>query len=199
MPRLVLNLASVSSFSSPLIVPNTGGFMNPDAIVESFNLQPGMKVADFGSGSGYFTILMAKKVGDSGQVTAVDILESALETVRAKGSVSGLKNLETIRADLEVLGGSGLPDSSQDVVLLANILFQSSKKMDIVNEAKRVLVSGGLVIFIDWKRGANGGLGPPENLRVDPAEMKAALENQGLRFVSDIDAGIFHFGFIYRK
>ena len=77
--------------------------MNPEAIVESFGLQSGMKVADFGSGSGYFTILMAKKVGDSGQVTAVDILESALETVRAKASVSGLKNLQTIRADLEVL------------------------------------------------------------------------------------------------
>lgn len=180
--------------------------MNPDAIVEYFNLQPGMKVADFGSGSGYFTILMAKKVGDGGQITAIDILESALETVRAKASVSGLKNLQTIRADLEVLGGSGLPDNSQDVALLANILFQSVKKPDIINEAKRVLAPGGLLIVIDWKKGVNGGVGlpigqvgPPENSRVDPAEMKISLENQGLRFVNDIDAGLFHFGFIYKK
>jgi len=173
--------------------------MNPEAIVESFGLQSGMKVADFGSGSGYFTILMAKKVGDSGQVTAVDILESALETVRAKASVSGLKNLQTIRADLEVLGGSGLSDSSQDIVLLANILFQSVKKLDIINEAKRVLAPGGLLIVIDWKKGINGGVGPPENSKVDSAEMKISLENQGLRFVNNIDAGLFHFGFIYRK
>ena len=67
------------------------------------------------------------------------------------------------------------------------------------DEAKRVLASGGLIIFIDWKKGVNGVVGPPENLKVDPVEIKTALESQGLRFVNDIDAGLFHFGFIYRK
>src|SRR3989344_173721 len=118
----------------------SGGFMNPEVIVENFGLQPGMKVADFGSGAGYFTILMAKKVGEKGVVTALDIMESALETVRAKSSATGLKNLQTTRADLEVVGGSALPDNSQNVVLLANILFLSPKKEQIIQEASRVLV-----------------------------------------------------------
>ena len=172
--------------------------MNPESIVEFFDIQPGMKIADFGSGSGYFTILMAKKVGDNGLVTALDILESALESVRAKASVNNLNNLQTVRADLEVLGGSSLADNSQDIVLLANVLFQSRKRMEVIQEAKRVLAPGGFLIFIDWKRGG-GGLGPPEANRVDAGEIKTILQNQGLGFVREIDAGAFHFGLIYKK
>lgn len=177
----------------------SGGFMNPEVIVEYFGLQAGMKVADFGSGAGYFTILMAKKVGENGMVTALDIMESALETVRAKSSAVGLKNLQTTRADLEVLGGSALPDNSQNIVLLANILFQSPKKEQIVQEAKRVLATGGLMIVIDWKKEATGGLGPPPELKIDQAEMKAMLKKEGLVFINNIDAGSFHFGFIFKK
>jgi len=184
----------------------SGGFMSPEVIVESFGLQPGMKVADFGSGAGYFTILIAKRVGQSGMVTALDIMESALETVRAKASSVGLKNLQTTRADLEVMGGSALPDSSQNVVLLANILFQSPKKAAIIQEAKRILLPGGLMIVIDWKKevntaggSVNGGLGPPVELKIDQQELRSILEKEGLVFVNDIDAGNFHFGFIFKK
>ena len=176
----------------------TGGFMNPEVIVESFGLEPGMKVADFGSGAGYFTILIAKKVGDSVMVTALDIMESALETVRAKASAAGLKNLQTTRGDLEVLGGSALPDNSQNMVLLANILFQSPKKAEIIKEAKRVLITDGLVIVIDWKKETNG-VGPTADLKIDKGELKAVIEKEGLVFVRDIDAGSFHFGFIFSK
>ncbi len=196
MPSLAVLTAE--NFVMPALPTGSGGFMSPDIIVESFGLQPGMKVADFGSGAGYFTILIAQKIGESGVVTAVDILESALETVRAKAAVGGFKNLQTVRADLEVLGGSGLADDSQDIVLLANILFQSNKRSEIVQEAKRVLTSNGLLIFIDWKKGG-GGVGPPDANRVDAQEIKSVFESQGLSFVREIDAGAFHFGLIYRK
>ena len=158
----------------------SGGFMNPNVIVESFGLKSGMKVADFGCGAGYFTLLMAKKVGEDGIIMALDIMESALETVQAKASAAGLKNLQTTRANLEILGGSALPDNSQDVVLLANILFQSPKKEQIIKEAKRVLTPQGLMIVIDWKKEINGGLGPPAELRIDSQELKSILEKEGL-------------------
>ena len=194
----VLASAVSENFVSASTLALGGGFMNPDIIVESFGLLSGMKVADFGSGSGYFTILIAKKIGENGVVTAVDIMENALETVRARASAGGLNNLQTIRADLEVLGGSGLADNSQDVVLLANILFQSNKRPEIAREAKRVLASGGFLIFIDWKKGG-GGLGPPEANRVDAQEIKSIFENEGLSFVRAVDAGAFHYGMIYKK
>src|SRR3989344_1723292 len=110
----------------------TGGFLNPDLIVNEFGLMPGMSVADFGSGAGYFTILMAGRVGKEGRVYALDIMESALDSVRAKARAVGLENVEEIRTNLEVLGSSCLADQSQDIVLLANILFQPDKQSEII-------------------------------------------------------------------
>ena len=40
----------------------TGGFLNPESLVNKFGLMLGMSVADFGSGAGYFTILMAGRL-----------------------------------------------------------------------------------------------------------------------------------------
>ncbi|MBI2062695.1 MAG: class I SAM-dependent methyltransferase [Candidatus Yanofskybacteria bacterium] len=173
--------------------------MDPERIVASFGLAEGMRVADFGSGAGYFTILSAKRVGESGVVTAVDIMDSSLETLRAKAKIEGLSNIQTVRSNLEVFGSSGLSDDSQDVVLLANILFQNPNKQSIVAEARRVLKPSGLLIVIDWRKGT-GGFGPPEDLRTDEEEMKQLIQNSdSFRFQNQIDAGVFHYGMIFRK
>lgn len=172
--------------------------MNPDLIVNEFGLVPGMSVSDFGSGAGYFTILMAERVGKEGRVYALDIMESALDSVREKAKAVGLENIEMIRANLEVLGSSGLADQSQDVVLLANIFFQSEKKSEIFKEAKRVLKDGGTLIVIDWKKNA-GGFGPPDSLRTDETAMRSLAGGEDLIFEKDFNAGQFHFGMIFRK
>src|SRR3989338_1534227 len=104
---------SVSGLGSHL---GTGGFMNPEKIAAEFGIKEGMMIADFGSGAGYFTILLGQRVGTSGKVSALDIQESALDNVRVKARAIGLENVETIRANLEVLGSSGLADNSQDIV-----------------------------------------------------------------------------------
>lgn len=176
----------------------TGGFMNPDKIAGEFGIVPGMTVADFGSGAGYFTILMGQKVGTNGKVYALDIQESALDNVRVKAKAAGLENVETIRSNLEVPGSSGLADGSQDMVLLANILFQSDLKAEIVKEAVRVLKSGGSVVLIDWKRAA-GGFGPPDTRRTDEIAMRNLVIGEGFIFENDIDAGQFHYGMKFKK
>ena len=172
--------------------------MNPDKIVSEFGIKEGMMVADFGSGAGYFTILLAQRVGTNGKVYALDIQESALDNVRVKAKSAGLENVETIRSNLEVLGSSGLADNSQDIVLLANILFQSEQKAEIIKEAVRVLKDGGFLVVIDWKRAA-GGFGPPDNLRTDEIAMRSLVLGEGLVFENDIDAGQFHYGLKFRK
>lgn len=186
---------SITGAGSPL---NTGGFLNPDLIIDEFGLRPGMNVADFGSGAGYFTILIGQKVGKEGQVYALDIMESALDSVREKAKAAGVENIEEIRANLEILGSSSLTDQSQDIVLLANILFQSDKKVEIMKEARRVLKDNGSLIIIDWEKNA-GGFGPPDSLRTDEASMRSLAVSEGFIFEKAFDAGQFHFGMIFKK
>ncbi len=179
--------------------------MNPGKIFSEFGVSEGMSVADFGSGAGYFTILLGQQVGKDGKVYALDVQEPPLDSVRAKAKAAGLENIETVRANLEVLGSSRLPDNSQDMVLLANILFQSTKKAEIIAEAARVLKSGGSLIIIDWKKGAGAmpdgrqGFGPPDELRTEQTDMRALAPADIFSFQKDIDAGSFHYGMVFRK
>jgi len=176
----------------------TGGFLNPYSIVGEFGLREGMSIVDFGSGSGYFTILLSQKAGDAGRVYALDVLESALDSVRSKARVSNVNNVETIRADVEVIGSTGLSDNSQDFILMANILFQSRKKENIMKEAERILKNGGSLVVIDWMKDI-GGIGPPENLRMDEIQMKSLITDAGFIFQSNINAGEFHYGMKFSK
>lgn len=164
----------------------------------TFGLTEGMRVADFGCGSGYFAIQMAELVGESGLVTAIDVLDSALDTVRAKVKNAGLTNLETIRSNLEVVGSSGLADGSQDLVLLKNMLFQSTDRPSILREATRVLRAGGRLVVIDWKPGS-GGLGPPEQYRLTATAVGELATAVGLVLMTGGEPDAFHFSCIFQK
>ena len=174
----------------------TGGFLRPEEIVRQLNIRKDMQVADFGCGAGYFTITLAK-LADQGKVYAFDVLEQALESVRSRAKLQGLFNIETKRCNLELIGSSGLLDNSVDLVLLANILFQSNKKIDIIKEAKRILKKGGEMVIIDWL--PNQSLGPPKDLIVLPEVVKKMAQDEGLVFKKDFPVDVYHWGIIFTK
>lgn len=188
-------IVSMPSSQKPI---GTGGFLDPERVVDKFGISEGMKIADFGCGAGYFTILMAQKTGPNGRVYALDIQETALDSVRTKAGENNIGNIETIRTNLEILGSSSLESNSQDSVMLHNVLFQSGKKLEIIREANRVLKPGGKIIVIEWAKGA-GGFGPSDNLRLDPLEIESIAKKEGLSLERDLDTGQFHFGLIFKK
>lgn len=179
------------------MVVNPAGFLDTQRIISELQLSDGMHVGDFGAGSGFFTSDAAKKVGENGRVYAVDVQEGPLESVRSRAEAGGLENIEVVRADLEVLGGTNIPSDALDVVLIANVLFQSQKKGAIVAEAYRTLKSGGTLLIIDWKKGAGGAV--PDEMRTSPDEMKVLASEQKFHFKRDIDAGQYFFGQLFTK
>lgn len=172
--------------------------MDESRVVSSLGLAPGMHVVDLGCGSGYFTVALARAVGAEGVVTAVDVMTEPLEAVQAKAESLGLGNVRTKRADLEVLGSTGLPDGSQDLSLMKNVLFQSEKKAAILAEAVRILKPGGHMVIIDWKKGA-GGIGPPDSLRTAEEEFRALAQGAGVSFSRPLDVGQFWVGLLFTK
>lgn len=179
------------------MVTTSGGFLDTNRICLALGLAEGMHVGDFGSGSGYFSVCAGAQVGKDGKVYAVDVQEGPLESVAAMAQARGLENVVPVRADLEVLGGTNIPGDSLDMVLLANVLFQSQKKDAIVREAHRTLKPGGRLLVIDWKKGGGGGV--PDELRTDEQAMKRIVEEQGFRFEADVPAGQFYFGMMFKK
>lgn len=175
-----------------------GALLDPARVVDNLNILPGMTIADFGCGTGHFTILMGKRVGEEGRISAIDVQEAPLESVKTRAREAGLANIDPIRANLEVLGSTRLNDGSQDIVFIANVLFQSQKKAQIIKEAHRILKSGGQLVMVEWKKGS-GGFGPPDSLRMDIPELKKLVTGEGLTFERDVEVGQFHHVMMFTK
>jgi len=175
---------------------NAGGFLNPETILEQIDIRGNMKVADFGCGHGYFSIPLAKAV-NQGKVYALDVMDKALESVASKAKLEDISNIETIRCNLEVIGGSKLKESSIDLAFLVNILFQSQKKPEILKEAKRVLKLSGRLIIIDWIVGSS--LAPKEGWLIPREQAQSLAEAEGFSFDQELEMDHQHYGLIFKS
>ncbi|HXK36224.1 MAG TPA: methyltransferase domain-containing protein [Candidatus Paceibacterota bacterium] len=180
------------------MVTGPGGFLDTRKVVAALGVTPGMHVADLGCGSGYFSIELARAVGPTGSVAAVDVMQEPLQSVMTKSEAQGLGNIRTIRADLEVAGSTQIADRTLDLSLLANILFQSQKKDTIIREAVRILKPGGRLVIMDWKKGAVG-FGPSDDFRTTKEEFQQLAEEQGATFDREVDGGPYYIVLIFTK
>ncbi|MDD3006858.1 MAG: class I SAM-dependent methyltransferase [Candidatus Pacebacteria bacterium] len=172
-----------------------GGLINQDKIISQLGVKDGMIIADLGCGAGYFTIPIAKMLHDTGQVYAVDVLTAALESVVSQAKLYGLLNVYKKRANVEVIGGTGIDSGKIDLVVMANILFQCQDRDTLFQEAKRILAPGGRIAVIDWIPN-NAAMGPKyERCISEETAKKIAIKN-GLKVVQGIRAGETHYGFV---
>ncbi|MDD5032786.1 MAG: methyltransferase domain-containing protein [Candidatus Pacebacteria bacterium] len=173
-------------------------FLNPAKIIADLDLRPGMKVADFGCGSGHFTGEMARRVGRSGIVYTFDIQKEVLEALKSKLLVEGITNAQFSRVDLEKEKGTGLADSLVDFVLISNSLFQMEDKGAAIREAFRILRPGGKIAAVEWKLSVVG-IGPPPSLRTGEEDLRALFSGAGFEFLKSFDAGDSHYGMAFIK
>jgi ubiquinone/menaquinone biosynthesis C-methylase UbiE len=172
-------------------------FLNIEKIISQLDLNLNMTVADFGAGHGFFSVAVARKIRPSGQVYAIDVLPQAIEAIRSRAKLEGLLNVRPIRGNLEVSGGSTLPDGSCDLVFIANVLFQVPDKNTLLAEAYRVLKPGGHLAVIEWRPYTQ--VGPQKEHRLTEEEVKQLIMSKGFGEIKTIDAGSHHYGFIFKK
>lgn len=173
-------------------------FSDPDQNVPYFGLREGMRVADFGAGSGAYTLAMAKRVGSTGYVYAVEVQQNLLERLASVAREARAPNVKVVWGDVDKQGGSKLRDQSVDLVLIANVLFQSDSRYTLALEAKRVLRPGGRVVVIDWL-GSFGNLGPTPDRVITMGEARPIFEQAGFKFINEFPAGANHYGVIFLK
>ncbi len=175
-----------------------GRFVVPDVAATHFHLREGDVVADFGAGSGYFIPTLARLVGSTGRVYACEIQRNLLDKIGDLARSNGLAQVQPLWADVEVIGGSKIPDGALDVALMVNTYFQFEARATALAEVARTLRSGGKFFLIDWSD-SFGGLGPQPAQVVPQAVAQAETESCGFVFEHSFDAGDHHYGLAFRK
>lgn len=172
-------------------------FLNPEELLKAILLEPGMMVADFGCGNGYYSVASATIVGKKGQVFAVDILDDALSQTATLARLVGVPNVSTKLCDLEKLGACDLPETCCDLVIISSLLHQVADKDNVLREAYRILKTGGKILIVEWK--LESPFGPPSKDRLGAAAIRALLEKYSFRPISELEAGSFHYALLYQK
>lgn len=174
----------------------TASFSSPKEVVLQLGLREGMKVGDFGAGSGHYARAAAGSVGSKGKVYAVDVQEDVLKHLKLNTFAHHQGTIDTVWGDIEKLGGSHLRDASLDAVILANTLFQVSDRDTLLAEIRRVLKPGGKLLVVDWA-GSYGGIGPAVTQVVTEHEAEGLFINGGFHKQKSFRAGPHHYGIVF--
>lgn len=169
-------------------------FLDPKSIIRDYlKPRPGMVAVDFGCGSGGWAIPLAEAL-EGGKVYAVDILEEPLSALRSKIGARKIFNIEIVKMDIEKTILRFLPNSV-NIVILSNVLFQVKDKAKVLEEAKRILGPGGLMLIVDWEKDA--AIGP--DARASAEEMRGLADQAGFSFGQSFKAGSHHYGMTFIK
>jgi ubiquinone/menaquinone biosynthesis C-methylase UbiE len=119
-------------------------YFGPKKILEGAGIRPGMNVLEVGCGTGFFTIPAAKMIGNSGSLTAIDMLPESVETVTEKVRQANLSDVvKVVKGDAL---DTKLEKESLDEIIIFGVIPAPMLPMDkLLEEMHRVLHSGGIM------------------------------------------------------
>ena len=117
-------------------------FQDPAKVLAPY-VREGMTVLEVGPGMGFFTIELARKVGDSGRVVVVDIQPKMLEGLKRRVAKAGL--LERVQVRLAQPDSMGLTDLSGavDLVVAIAVVHEMPSSSAFFTESFQALKPGG--------------------------------------------------------
>jgi ubiquinone/menaquinone biosynthesis C-methylase UbiE len=137
------------------------------------------------------------KVGNTGNVYAVDVQEAKLAATQSAARQNGLKNITVVKADLDkpLLD---ISEGSCDAVIIASIIHEIDSKDMLLKNCYRLLKTGGRLLAVEWKKQATP-IGPAIERRVSQSDLEAMLSKIGMRKEKDIDADSYHYAVVFIK
>jgi ubiquinone/menaquinone biosynthesis C-methylase UbiE len=128
-----------------IAVPCRRWLHDPEKIVGPF-LQPGMTALDVGCGVGWFSIPMARMVGERGQVIAVDLQQQMLNMLQRRAEKAGVAaQIKLHKCDQDRLA----LDAQADFALVFAMLHEVPDQLRLLNEIRQCLKPGGKLLLAE--------------------------------------------------
>ena len=121
---------------------------NAELMVDLLQLKPGEVVADIGAGTGYISRKMAKRVGATGKVLAVEIQQEMLDLLTNKAVQAGITNIHPV---LGKITDPKLGSEAVDTVLMVDVYHEFDHPYEMLMSICKALKPGGRVVFVEFR------------------------------------------------
>jgi ubiquinone/menaquinone biosynthesis C-methylase UbiE len=122
----------------------------PGELIRAMGLQPGMTVADVGTGIGYMLPFLSRRAGPTGRVIAEDIFDDFLASAKQRAANLKLENVTFVKGTET---NPNLPEAAVDIALALDVYhhFDYPEKM-LAAIYKSLKPDGKLVVVEYYKR-----------------------------------------------
>jgi ubiquinone/menaquinone biosynthesis C-methylase UbiE len=127
--------------------PNREDVQKSPQIMNLLAFRPGERVADIGAGSGYFTIPVARAVGPTGVVHALDVSPEMLEYLDFRIKSQKIENVRLRRVSSD---NPRLEPASIDTVLMIDTIHYVKDRVAYAKKLRQGLAPGGRLVIIDY-------------------------------------------------
>ena len=175
--------------------PSRNAWQQPQKVMAKLALKPGERVADLGSGPGYFTLRFARAVGPTGKVYAVDVSREMLDYLEKQARAEHLMTIQPVLAEPH---DPELPPASVDMIFICDTLHHISNRATYYPLLIRALNPGGRPVNLDChKRSLT--IGPPVHMKISKTEMIREAEAAGLHLVRQYSFLKYQYFLVFKR
>jgi ubiquinone/menaquinone biosynthesis C-methylase UbiE len=161
--------------------PERAQWQKTDEVVAALQLKAGQVACDVGAGPGYFSLRLARAVGDSGRVLAVDVEPRILEVLRKRIESAHARNITPV---LSLRDDCFLPAGACDLILIVDTYHHFPDGPGYLRRLSRSLRPGGRMVNIDFHK-RDLPVGPPLDHKVSREEFLRDAQAAGLKLIAE--------------
>ncbi len=156
----------------------------PGELIRAMGLQPGMTVADVGTGIGYMLPFLSRRVGAEGHVIAEDIFDDFLASAKQRAENLKLPNVTFVKGtdtDPE------LPAAAVDIVLALDVYHHFDYPEKMLAAIHQALKPGGKLVVVDYykRQEAMPGGRALTHIRLDMADVIKEIEANHFHLIAE--------------
>src|SRR5579864_1957035 len=171
------------SVGKTLNAPDREEKQKPRELVAAMAIQPGMVVADIGTGVGYMLPYLSAAAGPTGRVLAEDIFPDFLDKARGTAKSHALGNVDFISGTVT---DPNLPENGVDVALALDSYHHWDYPEKMLAALHRELRAGGRLVIVEFYKRPdampNGRA--KEHIRLDKDDVIKEIESNHFRLIS---------------
>jgi ubiquinone/menaquinone biosynthesis C-methylase UbiE len=139
--------AGRKSVAKTLGDPNREQQQKPRELVVAMGLQPGMTIADVGTGVGYMLRFLSRRVGPTGHVIAEDIFDDFLDAARQTAESENLKNVTFVKGTET---DPNLGEAQVDMVLVLDSYHHFNYPEKMLAALHKALKPDGKLVVVEY-------------------------------------------------